>query len=143
MTTLPVTQSNTAASGNQAAKTKSLSPSDFLNLMVTQLQNQDPTQPTSSSDLLAQMSQIGQLQSANSLQTAMQGISLQNSIGAASSLIGKNVQGMDINNNTITGVVNSVKVANNAVSLELDNGQELDITRVTTIAPGPTATKAS
>ncbi|HZL35962.1 MAG TPA: flagellar hook capping FlgD N-terminal domain-containing protein [Tepidisphaeraceae bacterium] len=144
MTTSPLTTSLTqpATTALPAASTKAMTPSDFLNLMVTQLQNQDPTQPTSSADLLAQMSQIGQMQSATSMQTAMQGITLQNSIGAASSLIGKTVQGMDAQNNTISGMVNSVKVLNNGVSLELDNGQELDIARVTNIAPTPTKAAA-
>src|SRR5665213_2815283 len=141
MTTSPLTTSLTqpATTALPAASTKAMTPSDFLNLMVTQLQNQDPTQPTSSADLLAQMSQM---QSATSMQTAMQGITLQNSIGAASSLIGKTVQGMDAQNNTISGMVNSVKVLNNGVSLELDNGQELDIARVTNIAPTPTKAAA-
>ena len=53
------------------AAAASLSPTDFLNMMVTQLQNQDPLNPTSSSDLLAQMSQIGQLQASTTLQSSL------------------------------------------------------------------------
>ena len=82
------------ASSNQIAGGKgyNLKAEDFIKMMITQLQNQDPLQPTGSDQLLSQMSQIGQMQSASSLQTTLQGLAQQNQIGAASSLIGKTVQ---------------------------------------------------
>jgi flagellar basal-body rod modification protein FlgD len=116
-----------------------LKPADFIKMMVTQLQNQDPMQPTSNQDLLAQMSQIGQLETSTQLQTVLQGLATQTQIGSASSLIGKSVEGMDQNNNTIHGLVTSVKVQSDGVSLELDNGQALSLSRVTAISPGPSA----
>jgi len=119
-----------------------LKPADFIKMMVTQLQNQDPLQPTSNQDLLAQMSQIGQLETSTQLQTTLQGLGLQSQIGSASSLIGKNVEGMDTNNNTIHGLVTSVKVQSDGVSLELDSGQSLSLSRVTSISPGTTGTTA-
>ena len=91
--------------------------------MVTQLQNQDPTNPTSSSDLLAQMSQIGQLQSSTTLQTTLQSFGLQTSLSSASSMIGKTVQGLDPNGVPLGGVVTSVQVQAGNVSLSLDSGQ--------------------
>ena len=121
------------------SKKNTLNTDDFIKMMVTQLQNQDPMEPSKSQDLLAQMSQIGQLQSASDLQTALKGMVLQNQIGSASSLIGKNVEGLDDSNNTIRGVVNSVKVQSDGVSLELDNGQTLGLGRITTIAPAAAA----
>ena len=92
----------------------SLTPNDFINLMVTELENQDPTQPESNDELLSQMSQIGQLESSDSLQSTLSGLASQNQIGAASSLIGKSVQGMDSGNNTVSGVVSSVSVSTSA-----------------------------
>jgi len=106
-------------------------------MMVTQLQNQDPLQPTSNQDLLAQMSQIGQLQSQTQLTTSLQSMVLQNSLGAAGNLIGKMVQGQDDTGAQISGLVNSVHVENNSVFLELDNGSSLDMSKVTSIANGP------
>jgi flagellar basal-body rod modification protein FlgD len=121
----------------------SLSPTDFLNMMVTQLQNQDPLNPTSSSDLLAQMSQIGQLQSSTSLQTTLQSFGTQTSLSSASSMIGKTVSGTDVNSNAISGVVTSVQVASGNVSLELDNGTTMPLANVTAISPGPSGTTAA
>jgi flagellar basal-body rod modification protein FlgD len=120
-------------------KNMDLKAQDFINMMVTQLQNQDPMEPAKNSELLAQMSQIGQLQSSTSLNDSLKSMVLQNQIGSAGNLIGKNVAGMDDQNNTINGVVNSVRVESGAVVLELDNGKRLPLERVTGIAAAPSA----
>ena len=64
MTTLPA--AGTAASSSSQIKSKNfeLKTEDFIKMMITQLQNQDPLEPAKNEELLAQMSQIGQLQSA-------------------------------------------------------------------------------
>ena len=49
--------------------------------------------------------------------------------------IGKTVQGLDGQDDPVTGLVNSVKVGADGVSLELDNGKSLLLSRVTQIAP--------
>src|SRR3712207_7626159 len=51
----------------------------FIKMMITQLQHQDPMQPAKNEELLAQMSQIGQLQSATSLQETLKGLVTQRS----------------------------------------------------------------
>ena len=135
---------SSTSSGGAAALQSSkfnLKTEDFIKMMVTQLQNQDPMEPAKNQELLAQMSQIGQLQSANSLQDSLKGMVLQNQIGSASALIGKTVQGLDSADDPVTGIVNSVKVASDGVSLELDTGKSLMLSRVTQIAP--TATPAA
>ena len=109
-------------------------------MMITQLENQDPLNPTSSSELLSQMSQIGQLQSSNTLQSSLQSFGLQTSIASASSMMGKMVQGLDSNSKPISGVVTSVQVANGNVALELDTGNALPLSAVTSISPAPTGT---
>jgi flagellar basal-body rod modification protein FlgD len=133
MITSPI--SSGAAQGTQS-KTKSfdLKAEDFIKMMVTQLQNQDPTKPADNGQLLAQMSQIGQLQSSTTLTESIKGLVLQNQIGSAGNLIGKNVAGVDAQNNPINGVVNSVKVQSDGVVLELDNGNKLPLANVTDIA---------
>jgi flagellar basal-body rod modification protein FlgD len=146
MTTLPMNSSRFAAGASSpppAAATKSkgmnLKTEDFIKMMITQLQNQDPLEPAKNQELLAQMSQIGQLQSSTSLTESLKGMVLQNQIGSASSLIGKTVQGLDGQDDPVTGLVNSVKVGTDGVSLELDNGKSLMLSRVTQIAPTTTA----
>jgi flagellar basal-body rod modification protein FlgD len=133
MITSPI--SSGAAQGTQSKnKSFDLKAEDFIKMMVTQLQNQDPTKPADNGQLLAQMSQIGQLQSSTTLTESIKGLVLQNQIGSAGNLIGKNVAGVDAQNNPINGVVNSVKVQSDGVVLELDNGNRLPLANVTDIA---------
>ena len=138
MTTLPASGAGAASSSQIKSKKMGLGTEDFIKMMITQLQNQDPLEPAKNQELLAQMSQIGQLQSSTALQESLQGMVLQNQIGSASALIGKTVQGLDAADDPVTGLVNSVKVGSDGVSLELDNGKTLLLSRVTQIAPKQT-----
>jgi flagellar basal-body rod modification protein FlgD len=134
MTVLPAS----APSQNQIKSTKGqLQTEDFIKMMLTQLQHQDPLEPAKNQELLAQMSQIGQLQTSNQLQETLQGLALQNQLGSAGNLIGKLVQGLGIDNETVTGLVQSVRVENNEVYLELDNGKTLPMANVMAIAAAP------
>jgi flagellar basal-body rod modification protein FlgD len=102
-------------------------------MMVTQLENQDPLNPTDSQTLLAQESSIGQLEAATDTQTTMQSLTLQTQIGSASNLIGKGVTGIDANNNSVSGTVSSVQVSSGSVNLQLDNGSSLSLSNVASI----------
>ena len=146
--TTPITGtsgSTAAASTVSGTNTKSLNANDFINLMVTQLQNQDPTQPTSNDALLSQMSQIAQLQSSTTLQTSLSAMVTQSQIGSAGNLIGKNVEGMDDTSADVKGTVTSVRVQSNQVYLQLDSGSQLQMGNVTSISPAtaPAATTAA
>lgn len=144
----PVTSPSTNSTATSSAAASSTSDplgneSTFLTLLVSQLQNQDPLNPTSDDQLLSQMSEIGQLQSATTLQTSLQSMVLQNQISSAGNLIGKYVQGLDSQGNQQQGVVNSVAVKSDGIYLELDNNQELSMSNVTSITTAPpTATTA-
>src|SRR3954466_8680513 len=139
MATTPVaalgSSSTDSTTSSTPLKRKELKSEDFIKMMITQLQNQDPLEPEKNDQLLAQMSQISQLQSSTNLNDSLKSMVMQNQIGSASSLIGKSVQGMADDNSTISGMVTSVKVESDAVKLEPDNGQALQLGRVTAIAP--------
>jgi flagellar basal-body rod modification protein FlgD len=121
------------------SKNFELKAEDFIKMMITQLQHQDPMEPAKNEELLAQMSQIGQLQSATLLQESLKGMVMQNQIGSAGNLIGKTVQGLDDKNEQIKGIVNSVRVEGDELFLELDSGKRLAMGRVTSIAPSAVA----
>ncbi len=131
--------SGNSAPSSGAKKNFELKTEDFIKMMVTQLQNQDPLEPAKNQELLAQMSQIGQLQSATSLQETLKGVVTQNQIGAAAGLMGKKVEGLDTEDDPVDGIVTSVRVEADGVSLELDNGKSLPLSRVTSIAAPATS----
>lgn len=141
MSTIQSVNAASSSSGTQVNSSKSqLKTEDFIKMMITQLQNQDPMEPAKNQDLLAQMSQIGQLQTSTALQDSLKSMVLQNQIGSAGNLIGKMVSGADENSNPIAGIVTSVRVNKDGVFLQLDSGKELSMSSVNTIAPSQTTT---
>ena len=129
---------------------------DFINMMVTQLQNQDPMEPAKNEQLLAQMSQIGQLQSQQELTSnqklltdSIKTMVLQNNIGAASNLIGKDVAGPEVLNasgkvvSQISGKVEGVSIKGNGVVLRLDSGDTLELDKVTSVDGSGATTSSS
>jgi flagellar basal-body rod modification protein FlgD len=98
---------------------QSLTAQDFLNMMVAELQNQDPTNPTDSSQILQEVSQIDAIQSNTQLTTTLQGVQLGQSIATASALIGMSVVGTDANGNAVSGTVSSASINSGAAQLQI------------------------
>ncbi len=85
----------------------------FLQLMVTELQNQDPLNPTDNSEIISQISQMRQIASSNQLIETLQGVLTGQSLGTASSLIGKKIEALTDTGENVVGVVESVSVSVN------------------------------
>jgi flagellar basal-body rod modification protein FlgD len=88
-----VTTTDSAAAGAAAMKSATgLNQDDFLKLLVTQLQNQDPLNPQDSSAFVTQLAQISQVEQTYDINTNLQSLLAgQNSASSLSSvsLIGK------------------------------------------------------
>lgn len=107
----------------------------FLNLLVTQMQYQDPLNPTSDQEYLAQMAQFSALEQAENMNSTA-------SQSKAFSLIGKNIEGTikDEDTNELQeagGVVESVKMIDGNILLSIgDKDINLDsITKVIETTP--------
>lgn len=108
----------------------SLRSEDFIKVMIAELANQDPFQPQDSSALLEQLSSLRNIESQLSLQQQIGNLVLQNQIASAGGMIGKLVAGRDESNDSVAGLVTSVRVQENKVYLELDTGRQLPMHRV-------------
>ena len=85
----------------------------FLQLLVTQLRNQNPLEPLSNTEYIAQMAQFTSVEQLMNLATEMS--ALRNNLGIASSLIGKVVEWTEMDSATgqpvtLQGVVESIVV---------------------------------
>jgi flagellar basal-body rod modification protein FlgD len=124
------TQSTTANSGFNAMK-----PSDFMNMLMTELQNQDPMSPMDTGQMLQEITQISNIESSNQLATTLQGVLLGQNLAAASGLLQRTVQGLDASGNSVSGQVQSVTIANGTATLNIGN-DSLPLSSVTEILPG-------
>jgi flagellar basal-body rod modification protein FlgD len=82
----------------------------FLNLMITDLQNQDPLNPTDNAALLQQVGELRSISSSDQLVSTLKSFSSTQELTTASSLIGKSVKGLDVGSKEVNGEVTSVSV---------------------------------
>jgi flagellar basal-body rod modification protein FlgD len=115
------------ASSQTALGNDQLNMQDFLSLLTTQLENQDPLQPMDDSQFFAQMAQLGQVEGIDELNNSSQ-------VQQAQSLMGQNVVATNTNigtanqQPTINGVVTSLSIQNGAYYLGI---QQADGTMAT------------
>jgi flagellar basal-body rod modification protein FlgD len=125
---------NSSTSSAAASSLQSLTVNDFTQMLVTELQNQDPTQPMSNTDLMNQVSQIQSIESNQQLTSTLQSVALGQSIASAGSLIGATVTGTNANGQSVTGTVNSASISNGAAILNVGSST-IPLNNVTQISP--------
>ena len=117
---------------------RALSGEDFFKLLIAQLSNQDPFEPTSNAELLNQIASIRDIELSTTLAESLKSLTDQQRYGAAASLIGRYVTGSanpgDPSAASIEGVVVGVRyTADGQPVLQLDGGGELPLERVETV----------
>jgi flagellar basal-body rod modification protein FlgD len=90
-TTNPVGAAASAASGTTRKTASTLDINDFLTLMSTQLNNQDPLKPLDSTAFVAQLAQFGTVSGIQSMQTSL--ATLSGSLRASQALSGATLVG--------------------------------------------------
>ncbi len=112
-----------------------LSSDDFFKLLISQLTNQDPLEPTSNDELLRQISSIRDIELSTTLTESLEKLTGQQQFGSASMLIGQYVKSAaDHNGATQSGVVVGVRFDGNGLPvLQLASGGELAMDQVASI----------
>jgi flagellar basal-body rod modification protein FlgD len=123
---MPTSAINGTSSSNAASTSVNrfadMSSEEFLKVLVTELQNQDPLNPSDSTKVLEQLSSIRNIESQTRLQSSFQDLVSQNSVSSASRLIGQYVVGKDENFNDVSGVAQSMRIENGKPILVVDDG---------------------
>jgi len=104
------TSASSAANSLQGNGLNDIDLNEFLNLMITELQNQDPLNPTDNAALLQQIGELRGISSNDQLVSTLKSFSNTQELTTASSLIGKTVKGLDTKANEVNGEVTSVSV---------------------------------
>jgi len=118
-----------ANKGTTSAATKELGKDQFLKILITQLQNQDPMQPMEDKEFIAQMAQFSSVEQLVNISSQLK--SLNQSLGAVSGMIGREISWLSSNTEDMgalrQGVVDSIvvrdgvqyaKVGNDEIKLE-------------------------
>ena len=105
----------------------SLKLDDFLKMLLTELQNQDPLSPMDSSTMLTQLGQITQVGSTQQLTSTLNSVLLGQNLSNATSLIGKTINGLADDQSEVTGKVDRVVTDASGIPMLLVNGKVVDL----------------
>ena len=94
-----------------------LSTSDFIRMMTAQLENQDPMEPMSNTEMLQQINQMRSITSSDRLTSSIEALTFGQALSTASGLIGKTVTGINTLGQDIEGKVDKVTIENGEARL--------------------------
>jgi flagellar basal-body rod modification protein FlgD len=121
---------NSAASNSSASDGSTLDYDDFLQLMVAQLQNQDPLNPTDSTEYMSQIAQFSSVEQGINTNSKLDQLLANSNISQASTIVGHTLTSSD---GSISGIIASVKIADTGLTAILDDGTEVPITSGVTV----------
>lgn len=138
---------SSTAESDTSSTSSELTSDDFLTLLLTQLQNQDPLSPMDNAEMLSQISemeglnqQIAQTEALDSMNEMMSTMSdcmlymtYDNRLQTASSMVGMYVTGTDSDGNAMEGMVSSVSMSNGEVTLNLHTGDTMPYENVSDV----------
>ena len=104
-----VTASATSSQVDRTDKGGSLGQDAFLKLLVAQMQNQDPTSPQDSGQMMSQLASFSQVSQLQQLTASTTALTLGQDFSSAVALIGKNVTYTKADGSQTNGVVSGVK----------------------------------
>lgn len=109
-----------------------LGQNQFLQLLSAQLQNQDPLNPVTDTDFIAQIAQFSTLDSLQTLNASFAQMLRLEQLTQGAGLIGKNVTFTGADNPNATGKVDSVSVQDGQIVLTI-GGEQVPLDKVQTV----------
>lgn len=114
------------------APKQELGKDEFLQLLVTQMQYQDPLSPMDNSQMIAQLAQFSSLEQMTNVAASNQGVQ-------AYAMIGKEITGSMVSvdgsaiNETVTGIVQSVNSEGTKHFVILQTGESINVDDITNV----------
>ncbi|MGG7576342.1 flagellar hook assembly protein FlgD [Rhizobium sp. Nf11,1] len=128
--TSSVTSSTTTSSSSTQSKA-TLNYDNFLQLLIAQMKNQDPTDPMDASEQVAQLATFSQVEQTIQTNTKLDTLLASSSLTQASSYVGKYMESAD---GTVKGVIDSVKVYSDGIIATTTDGGKILVQAGITVA---------
>lgn len=122
MNVASVTTSAVSQKTTTAEKSSTVGYDNFLRLLLTQMQNQDPTEPMKSTEYMAQLATFSQVEQAVKSNEKLDALLSSFALSQADSVIGRTVTSAD---GAISGQVTSVRITSQGPLATLSTGDEL------------------
>jgi flagellar basal-body rod modification protein FlgD len=137
MSTQPITDPTSTTTTPTTSPTNpsgQLDDNEFLQLMVTQLQDQDPLDPTDTSDYLSQLAQFTSLEQETNTATNTQQLESSNQTTQALSLLNQQVTYISTQGATETGVVTTVDLSGSSPTLTIGGVSGISTSQVQSVS---------
>ncbi|TAL78629.1 MAG: flagellar hook assembly protein FlgD [Beijerinckiaceae bacterium] len=136
--TQPVSNTNSNSATNAAAASATVNYNQFLQLLVAELQNQDPTSPTDPTQYMSQLASFSSVEQQIQTNSKLDTMLTSSALTQAELLIGQTISSAD---GSASGTVTSVSLSSaGGVSANLNNGTSIPLT---TGGSGATSTTLS
>lgn len=119
-----------ASSSNSYSSTTSSSTVDyntFLQLLIAQMKNQDPTNPMDTSEYMSQFAQLSTVEQAMQTNSKLDALLSSQSLSQANGLIGKTVSFTDSTGASFSGKVVSVSINSDGSIATLQDGTKVAV----------------
>ena len=138
MATTPITGTTTAPTATTGTSSKKadqiLGKDDFLKLMVAQMKNQDPMNPSDDKDNIAQMAQFSSLEQITNLATATQDLANRLNLTQNVGLLGHAVTYTGTDGASVSGTVDGLALAKDgSATLSVAGQTGVDPTSITSV----------
>jgi flagellar basal-body rod modification protein FlgD len=123
--------SSTSSANSAAGVNNTLNYNEFLNLLVAQLKNQDPTNPADPTTFVSQLASFSAVEQQVNANSKLDSLLTASAITQAGALIGKTLTSAD---GTVSGQVASVQITSDGPQAKLSNGQTISLASGITIS---------
>lgn len=107
---------------------------EFLQMLITQLKNQDPTNPVDDTAMLSEEAQFSTLEQMQNMNTNLVSLMSMQNVSQAVSLVGKSITGVDANGAAASGQVASLVFNSGTPELKLADGSIVPLSNIQTIS---------
>ena len=116
---------NQSTQSNKAAASASVGYNDFLQLLIAQMKNQDPTSPTDMAQYMSQFAQLSQVEQSIQTNAKLDTLLSTSALSQAEGMIGRTVTFTGEDGQSNTGKIASVSIIQGGAVAKLESGVQV------------------
>ncbi|AHY53991.1 MULTISPECIES: flagellar hook assembly protein FlgD [Bradyrhizobium] len=121
------TSKSSATNSTQNTASNTVDYNTFLQLLVAEMKNQDPTNPMDTSQYMSQFAQLSTVEQAMQTNSKLDALLSSQSLSQANGLIGKTVSFTDATGANFSGKVVSISINSDGSIATLENGTKVAV----------------
>lgn len=120
-----ISKTSTSANSTTATSSNSVDYNTFLQLLVAEMKNQDPTNPMDTSEYMSQFAQLSTVEQAMQTNAKLDALLSSQALSQADGLIGRTVSFIDTTGESVTGKIASISINNGGSVATLEDGTKV------------------